>query len=258
MKILVIGDSCEDVYIYGECVRLCPAAPVPIFIPQKTVKNGGMAMNVYENIKSIYDYVDIITNEKLIKKTRYVEMKTNQMIIRVDSEKTLLDRIVDLDNIPLNDYDIIIISDYCKGFLEKEDIEYICNSHDTVFVDTKKILGDYCLKAKIIKINELEFNNNIKAHVNMSKFDDNLIVTMGSGGCKYKDNIYPVKEVDIRDLSGAGDTFLCGLVVEYIKSRDIKKSIDFAQECTTIVVQHKGVNKIGEFINEKHISIPTK
>ena len=28
-KILVIGDSCKDVHIYGKCERMCPDAPVP-------------------------------------------------------------------------------------------------------------------------------------------------------------------------------------------------------------------------------------
>jgi len=35
MKILVIGDSCKDVFIYGKANRLCPEAPVPVFIPQR-------------------------------------------------------------------------------------------------------------------------------------------------------------------------------------------------------------------------------
>ena len=35
MKILVIGDSCKDKYIYGLCERMCPEAPVPVFQPIK-------------------------------------------------------------------------------------------------------------------------------------------------------------------------------------------------------------------------------
>jgi len=31
MKILVIGDSCTDVFIYGDIERVCPEAPVPVF-----------------------------------------------------------------------------------------------------------------------------------------------------------------------------------------------------------------------------------
>ena len=37
-KILVIGDSCTDIFIYGECNRICPEAPVPVFNPIKVKK----------------------------------------------------------------------------------------------------------------------------------------------------------------------------------------------------------------------------
>ena len=53
MKILVIGDSCKDVFIYGKANRLCPEAPVPVFIPKRKTETGGMAANVYENIESL-------------------------------------------------------------------------------------------------------------------------------------------------------------------------------------------------------------
>lgn len=52
-KILVIGDSCKDVFRYGICERLCPEAPVPVFKPQSIRVNGGMCLNVVENIKSL-------------------------------------------------------------------------------------------------------------------------------------------------------------------------------------------------------------
>jgi D-beta-D-heptose 7-phosphate kinase/D-beta-D-heptose 1-phosphate adenosyltransferase len=247
-RVLIIGDSCKDIYIYGKCERLCPDAPVPILIPIKQVENGGMAMNVFDNIKSIYEDVDIITNKKIITKTRYVDVKTNQMLVRVDSENTLLDRIDDLDKIDFGKYDVIVISDYCKGFLDIDDIKFICDNHENVFIDTKKIIGDYCLNAKVIKINELEYNNNLKAHVEIEKFNHNLIVTLGGKGCKFGGVMYPVDNVDIKDMTGAGDTFISALVVKYITNRNITESIKFANECSTIIVQHKGVNKIGDFI----------
>lgn len=248
--ILIIGDSCQDIYVYGKCDRLCPDAPVPVLIPKKTIQNGGMALNVYENVKSIYQNVEIITNETHISKTRFIDEKTNHMFIRIDSEMTELNRINYLNEINFSKYGLIIVSDYCKGFLKKEDIEYICNHHDNVFVDTKKILGDYCYNAKIIKINEMEYNNNINAHLVMNKFSEKLIVTLSSKGCRYKDKIYPVETVDIKDITGAGDSFISGLAVKYLKTNDIEASIKFANECATLVVQHKGVNKIGDFLNK--------
>lgn len=42
-RILVIGDGCIDRFIYGDSLRLCPDAPVPIFTPTDSVQNGGMA-----------------------------------------------------------------------------------------------------------------------------------------------------------------------------------------------------------------------
>ena len=58
------------------------------------------------------------------------------------------------------------------------------------------------------------------------------------------DEWFPVEKVEIRDVSGAGDTFLSGLVSEYLLTKDIKKSIIFAQQCATIVVQKPGVSTI--------------
>ena len=55
---------------------------------------------------------------------------------------------------------------------------------------------------------------------------------------------FPVEEVPVKDVSGAGDTFISALVVKYLETKDIKKSICYAQECTTIVVQKHGVATI--------------
>ena len=73
-------------------------------------------------------------------------------------------------------------------------------------------------------------------------FDDKLIVTLSENGCRYKNKTYPVDKVEIKDLSGAGDTFLAAFVAQYMSSQDVEKSIIFANECATEVVQLKGVN----------------
>ena len=39
MKVLLLGDSCEDEYIYGRCTRISPEAPVPILDYAKITKN---------------------------------------------------------------------------------------------------------------------------------------------------------------------------------------------------------------------------
>ena len=48
----------------------------------------------------------------------------------------------------------------------------------------------------------------------------------------------------IKDYSGAGDTFFAGFVLNFLRTNDIKKAINYAQECATIVVQKHGVATI--------------
>ena len=69
MRILVIGDSCTDEFIYCDIERICPEAPVPVLKPTKTTTNPGMASNVVENLKSLGAETDIITNDNFIKKS---------------------------------------------------------------------------------------------------------------------------------------------------------------------------------------------
>ena len=104
MKVLVIGDSCKDKFIYGKCERICPEAPVPVFNPVNQVTNGGMTKNVFSNLKSLAPNWDInlVTNEDSISKTRLVDIKTNQMLLRID-DNDQCPRFADLDK--LEDYD---------------------------------------------------------------------------------------------------------------------------------------------------------
>jgi sugar/nucleoside kinase (ribokinase family) len=62
----------------------------------------------------------------------------------------------------------------------------------------------------------------------------------------YKEKIYPVSKVEIKDLCGAGDTFIAALCVKYLKTGNIDSAIEFANECATEVVQLKGVNTVNE------------
>ena len=73
-------------------------------------------------------------------------------------------------------------------------------------------------------------------------------MTLGSKGAKYQDKIYPVKQVDVRDTSGAGDTFITGLAYSFANNNNIDEAIKFANKCSSQVVQKKGTAKIN--INE--------
>jgi bifunctional ADP-heptose synthase (sugar kinase/adenylyltransferase) len=242
MRILVIGDSCIDEFIYCDIERMCPEAPVPVLKPKKSSGNPGMADNVVANLQALGIEVDIITNDQIIQKTRYVDIRSGQMVMRVDEH----DKCERYDGVyETVNYDAIIISDYCKGFLTEEDIEAFAERAECpIFLDTKKQLGKWCEDIDFIKINEFEHKKNFERLPNYPFILDKMIVTIGSKGCKYKDEIYPVPEVSVKDVSGAGDTFLAALVVAYLKNNDIKTAITFANKCATKVVQKRGVATI--------------
>lgn len=248
-NVLIIGDTCIDKFVYGTIARLAPEAPVPVLNPLYEETNDGMAGNVVANLKALGINTHFICTLKNTIKTRYVDDRSGQILLRVD-ENDKTDRIDKgvirvINNNIVNgiQMDAIIISDYDKGFLEEEDIQYICENNKNVFIDTKKILDKWCVKASFIKINHVEYEHteyNLK-HLNI---EDKLVVTLSNKGCRYKDKIFPVEKVKIKDVSGAGDTFLSGLVAEYILTNNIEKSILFAQQCATIVVQKQGVATI--------------
>ena len=87
MKVLLIGDSCTDVYVYGDVKRLNPEAPVPILEPKREEKTNGMAWNVYNNLLAFDTEVYLLTNQEKITKTRYIDEKSNQQILRLDVEE---------------------------------------------------------------------------------------------------------------------------------------------------------------------------
>ena len=243
MSILVIGESCLDIFTYGECKRLCPEAPVPVFNSTYKVENGGMAYNVYRNLLAlnVECCLNTNTNYRQITKTRFVDEKTNHMFMRLDENDKSFEN-CKVKKINFSSYDAVIVSDYNKGYLTKDDIEYIGKEHPLVFLDTKKILGSWCKNINFIKINLDEFERT--KHILNEEISDKLIITMGGSGARHKEIIYPVPEVEIKDTSGAGDTFVAALVTEFIKNRNIGKSIKFGNECATKVVQKKGVSVI--------------
>ncbi len=244
MKILVIGESCRDVFNYGSCIRLCPEAPVPVFNPVEVIDNGGMAKNVYRNVMSLGAKANLVTNKnwQSITKTRFIDKKTNHMFMRLDCNDGDYGR-AEPEKIKFDNYDVVILSDYNKGFMTEEDIAYVAKNHPLTFLDTKKILGDWCKDITFIKINDNEFEKT--RHMVGPDIESKMIMTMGSEGCRYAGVTYSVPSVEIKDPSGAGDTFVASLAYKYVESgHNMEKAIEFANKCATEVVQRRGVSTV--------------
>ena len=239
-KVLLIGDSCSDEYVYGICERLNPEAPVPILKETKVKTQKGMAWNVRENLMSFGIEVYILTQEERIIKRRFIDQRYNQQLLRVDIE----DEVKPLEyDLPKEHFDALVISDYDKGFLTTERIFELVEWFDgPIFIDTKKSV---CPPDKaFIKINDNE-------HAAVGKTTDKMIITKGPKGADYQGKNYPAVRVSVFDVCGAGDTFLSALVYFYLLYGKIERAIPYANKAAAIAVTHFGTYVLSkEDVNE--------
>jgi D-beta-D-heptose 7-phosphate kinase/D-beta-D-heptose 1-phosphate adenosyltransferase len=240
-KVLVIGESCTDIFIYGTSERKSPEGKGPVFIPKYEKYGVGMAANTTNNLAAMGVDVDMFSDNDNIIKTRYVNEDTNELYLRVD-ENDSVNRI-NTDDLPdLKQYSAIIISDYCKGFLEEEDIAKIASMHHLVIADTKKKLGHWCMDLKFIKVNRLEWANSKDIIRDNEWLFDKIICTLDKKGTTYRHTTYPVIPIENADVSGAGDTFVAGFVSKYLDSNNVDESIMWGNYCAGEVVKEKGVS----------------
>ena len=240
-KVLVIGESCTDIFIYGKSERKSPEGNGPVFVPLYETYGAGMAANTANNLGAMGIEAHLHSDDGNITKTRYINENTNELYLRVD-ENDFVKRI-NLNDLPdLNQYAAIIISDYCKGFLTEDDISEIASKHNLVIADTKKKLGEWCKNLKFIKINRLEWQNNKDTIRDNEWLFDKIICTLDKTGTSHKHITYPVIPIENADVSGAGDTFVAGFLAKYLDSNNVGESIKWGNYCAGEVVKQKGVS----------------
>lgn len=230
-KILLIGDKGTDIYTYGHVDRISPEAPIPVFVPHKTINKPGMADNVRVNLEALGCEVNFLHGE-VSEKERLIDERSKQQIVRVDRDVKSPPLLVNKDL--LTGYDAIVISDYNKGSVTYELIQHAINTKVPVFVDTKKTDLER-MQGAWVKINELEYSK-IKSECT------GLIVTRGAKGAesKWHEYVAPAPSVEVVDVTGAGDTFLSALAYMYLLTADIKVAMLFANRAAAITVQHVG------------------
>jgi len=173
-NILVIGDLMVDHYLWGECDRISPEAPVQVVNIQKESSVLGGAGNVINNLRAMGSDVDVISvvgnddvaielksflkdinvnaemlikekGRKTSKKSRLIA--SQQQIVRYDSEsiedisQDSEKEIIQTLSKNIEKYDAIILSDYGKGVLTTNVTQNIISLAKTygkkVFVDPK-------------------------------------------------------------------------------------------------------------------------
>lgn len=298
-RILIIGDIMLDEYHYGSVNRISPEAPVPVFLNHNTMYRLGGAANVAVNIavnkqmvavmavvgrdesgKKIRELLENnkISTEYLIEIDKPTSTKcrllagNNQQVLRIDTENTeniamevqeaFLQKLKD----NINDFDMIVLSDYMKGLLvfnfTRRILELAKEQNVRVIVDVKDTNANKYRDAYILKPNKRELHlltlmpvgteQEIReAAEYLCRFCDShyVLTTCGAEGMilvsrdgEYKKIRTAAKEV--YDVTGAGDTVAAYLAMCLANGMNIEKAMMFSNYAAGIQVSKVGTSGV--------------
>ncbi len=300
-RILVAGDAMLDAYHFGEVNRISPEAPVPVFLEtgRKRFVPGGAA-NVAVNIAAIgqdvsfcaimgddangetflklmeennvnTELVQRFGARKTVTKLRYIG-PGNQQILRVDDEdigevtvsdiKPILERL----ETKTNQYDVIVLSDYRKGFLSEEITKYLiglAHKNDIpVLVDVKDTMFSKYGGATVLKPNRRELKqlsgmsvDSVEEIVSAAKFlcknipCEYVLATLGAEGMLLANQNGLIRHIgsvasEVFDVTGAGDTSIAYLASEIAGGKDIEEAMTVANFAAGIQVSKLGTSVV--------------
>ena len=204
--------------------------------------------NIIPNLIEREDYLTI-------KKTR--AMANGQQLLRIDWEVCnplpgkLINGIIKFSK--QNNFDMIIVSDYNKGMITQRLMKELKNNQMKVVVDPTPAHTNWFKKVFVVTPNLKEAKemcgaDNIKqiGKKLLRKLNSNVIVTRGPEGLSIfdkhtkKHTHIPTKAKKVYDVSGAGDTFVAGLVLALVSGLSLEESAILANHAAGIVVGKLG------------------
>lgn len=311
-NILVIGDIMLDRYYFGISKRISPEAPVPILKKKEERMVVGGAANVAVNIAKAGQKVTILSligediegnnlinllqknnidTSLIIKdknrctsvKTRFIGQNNIQMF-RFDEEITekieqqSSDKILNMLEKYVSNYDIVVISDYNKGLLTVENtkkmIEIANKNNVKTLIDVKEPKYEKYKNAYLIKPNLDELNQ-----ITGMKVDSEEQILEASrtllkeANCNYvlatrgKDGMMLVSKEDYKniqcmsrevyDVTGAGDTVISYLATCMANEISLLDAIQISNYAAGVGVSKMGtyavsINEIQEYIEEEN------
>jgi D-beta-D-heptose 7-phosphate kinase/D-beta-D-heptose 1-phosphate adenosyltransferase len=217
-KILVIGDAMYDRYYIGTTTRISPEAPIPVVkvIEQKFF--GGGALNVQANLRELGAEVRVEygwnSSEGTIIRVPHKNrlMVGTQQVARWDEfdevEPIELER---LDQAVLHwKPDAIVVSDYGKGSIQFDVIEWVEQQKLPTFVDTKRSPKEFGYSATCV------FFPNETEHIQWEQQYDwcqKVVLKRSAAGIRRLElgsvvEEYPAWAKQVVSVCGAGDTVL--------------------------------------------------
>lgn len=308
---MIIGDLMLDHYMIGGVDRISPEAPVPVVRVEKESSLLGGAGNVARNITSLGgeallvstvgtdrdgDILHTLCNEaqidtKLLKNaTRPTTKKTriiasNQQVVRVDQELVAPLEDAEFDELfnylqgVINDYPVVILSDYGKGFISAEFMTRFmalldtCSDRPMVLVDPKTVNYDLYQGVDLLTPNTKEAGEGAGLPVKeqesviragRSLFDrlncKNLLITMGGDGMALFEGEDSIRHIPtfarkVFDVTGAGDTVIATIALALSAGTDLLTACTLANYAAGVVVAQVGaatasIGDLTEVVNE--------
>lgn len=288
INILVIGDLMQDLYVIGSVNRISQESPFPILDVEEEYSTLGGCGNVINNLREIGANVscisrigndlegkditkklkelnvktNLIIDERVptIQKKRVIEKKHGVQMLRIDREKIVSSKYETIniieECIKNNNHDVIVISDYAKGMITKDIMDYLSTIDIKVIVDPKPKnielyknvfmltpnnkeyweMKDYFHDACPDKI--CEYILHTKGKDGMTLYD-NKVLGPFMNGKEIKSN--PVK---VFNVTGAGDTVVAVMAICISLDIEPLTSARIANECAAYVVTQPGTSTI--------------
>ncbi|MDA7437924.1 D-glycero-beta-D-manno-heptose-7-phosphate kinase [Candidatus Pseudothioglobus singularis] len=288
-KILVVGDLMIDHYLWGSSDRISPEAPVQVINVDGESSVLGGAGNVINNLNALGAVVDVIsvigecetskelkdllldinieTQYLITQKNRVTSKKSRiiaaqQQVIRYDREsaseinKESQVAVLSVFKKIINNYDVILISDYGKGVLTfklTQSLISIANENnkkllvDPKGLDYSKYKGAYLLTPNKKEASEatniiIRDNESLNQSIRILKDQIDLkvsLITLSEKGVAIFDNelrIHPTVAREVFDVTGAGDTILASLGFAISCNKNIDEAVKFANLASGVVV----------------------
>ncbi len=300
-QILVIGDLMIDEYLWGEADRISPEAPVQVVSVERHSHTLGGAGNVVNNLVALgarvavagvtgggrdgdllfeifkklnVDIAGLIQDpaRPATRKTRVIA--GHQHVLRIDRETrqqisdAQVARLVEYATERINDFDVILLSDYGKGLLTKtlvqEVIDVARHNEKTIIVDPKGLNFDKYQGATVITPNKreasvvagIEIVDDLSLVAAGQKLLQDIpaakvLMTCGKEGMflfeSGKEPHHIAAEArQVFDVSGAGDTVLAVLGLGLASGASFREAATLANVAAGIVVGKVGTATISQ------------
>ena len=293
-KVCLFGDLIIDNYVYGIVDRISPEAPVPVLEKGSEdifIGGAGLVGSAMRALGSEVILFSVVGNDKESQiakrmlsaagiksevqkeegrsttiKTRYIATHPYfQTIVRVDTEsrhkvnRDTESKIIEAFKRHSKSSDMVVISDYDKGFMTRNIIKSVIEDSKAadvpLIVDTKQsydlyIGSDYmapnskelCLMFSTKNTNEDSTINELGKRL-LAHTGSKIIVKRSEKGCTVFDgnkvqNFHTVAR-EIVNVTGAGDVFVATVSVALASGKGISEAVRLANKASAIAISKR-------------------